>query len=225
MPYKRSRSGTVRSRRRGWKATSKSKGWGNRRVSVRRSGSRLSAETTLNKTVFREDFITTGLISNTTGVMNVKASLINDISSLVAVYDQYRINYVTVTFIPKYNMMGVTNAGGGRPMSALFGSCIDYDTGTAPTSMAQIADYNNFKFTRGLSIHKRTFKPRPQTTYLVGATNVSSPFMTTTNNPWIDCNQPDVDHYGMRWVVEDTDVESVVYDCMIKINISFKNIH
>lgn len=212
----------MRSRRRGWKATSRSKGWGKRRVSIR--GRRVSAETTINKTIFREDFITTGLLSSTGGVINVKASLINDISTLQNVYDQYRINYVTVSFIPKLNVAGIT-AGPTTPLVGLFGSCIDYDTSTAPTTMAQIADYNNFQFTRGLDIHKRVFKPRPQTQFLVGATAVASPFMTTKNNPWIDCTQPDVDHLGLRWIVEDADTAGIVYDLMIKVNISFKNIH
>lgn len=222
MPYKRSRSGAVRSRRRGWKATPKNKGWGKRRVSVR--GRRISQETTFNKTVFREDFVSSGLLSDVFGVINFKASLISDFGTLAQVYDQYRINYITVTFIPKTNVAGVTNTGGAVPLVGLFGSAIDFDTSTARTAMSQLAEYNNFKFTRGLQTHSRTFRPRPQTIFQAGALTTPNAYFGSTN-PWIDCNQADVDHYGLQFGIADSNVELVTYDLMIKVNISLKNVH
>lgn len=224
MPYKRSRSGVAKSRRRGWKALPKSKGYGRRNVRLR--GQRIDAMTTINKSRLYENNVTTSPISTTTGVLVITASMITDFATLAGVYDQYKINYVTATWVPKYNMAGaVTMAPTATPVQpwmSEFGSAIDYDTGTAPAGMGTLAEYNNFKWTRGMDVHKRVLKPRAQTAIQSGNSFISNPLF---NQPWIDCTSPDVQHLGIRYAVGPCPGADMKYDLLLKFNISFKNTH
>lgn len=190
--------------------------------------------TTMNKTVFYEDALTSGLLTASNGVLNFRLSQISDHITLTNVYDQYRINWVKVQIIPKTNVAGIAENKGVNtipvtvpiplPLVGLVGSAVDYDTNTAPASMAALCEYNNFKYTRGLDVHTRVLKPRPQTIWQSGGTTVQSPVFTR-ENPWIDCVKPDVDHLGLRFIIEDSDTALVTYDIMVKYNLSFKNVH
>lgn len=173
---------------------------------------------TYKRSVFTEDFITSDLIGQVAGALSFKLSDISTFTSMQALYDQYRINNVTVTFIPKTTVYTNTTATAlNSPAVGLFGSCLDFDSGQTPINMQDLANYDTFKWTRGTDVHKRYLKPRVQIT----AGNVAA--FSTNGQQWIDCGSPSIPHFGVRWVAEDAETNKITYDLIVKYDISFRN--
>ena len=98
---------------------------------------------TIKKTRLFEDLFTTQLLSSVTGCITFEPSYIGDWSTLTAVYDQYRIESVKFTLVPKINAIGATVPGnnGAMAFSGLVASAIDYDTDSAPADISTVLNY------------------------------------------------------------------------------------
>lgn len=75
-------------------------------------------------------------------------------------YDQYKLNKIVFMLIPTFNInsttFDTTNTLGTFPG---IHSVIDYNN-TNTLSVAQMTEYNNYKYSRGGQIHKRVFTPK-----------------------------------------------------------------
>uniref|UniRef100_UPI004047B36E hypothetical protein n=1 Tax=Polynucleobacter sp. TaxID=2029855 RepID=UPI004047B36E len=100
--------------------------------------------------------------------------------------------------------------------SARFFSAIDYNDGTAPTSLDELRQYQSCKVTPILRTHKRIiFKPKILDTngYSV------SPWMTTANTT--------ANYFGLKVAVEPMDATStttMIYTVEAKFYMSFKQV-
>jgi len=126
------------------------------------------------------------------------ASMVDQISSLTAVFDQYRIDEIEVWFIPR---IGASNEG-ATVDQGLFASVVDYDDATALSTFAQALDYSNVMVTNGRDGHYRRFKPHCAIAAYSGA------FTSFVNepSPWIDAASTGVQHYGVKTAWTATDV-------------------
>lgn len=135
-------------------------------------------------------------------------------SEFVALYDQYKICGIKWTLMPRTTEAGVTTNSG------VVGSVIDYDDSNVPTATDQLAQYQNFRMTRGNMIHKRYFKPAiSQLMYQSGVINAYGP----KKGAWIDITYPDVPHYGLKAVIQQTD-SVLTYDLKVDYYLAFKNV-
>jgi len=139
---------------------------------------------------------------------------LDQISSLSAVFDQYRIFEIEHWLIPRVfeNLAKTDN-------QSLLNSVVDYDDSNNFTSFAQATDYTNVLTTSGAQGHYRKFTPH------VAVASYSGTFTSFTNvvAPWIDMASPSVQHYGIKLAHLPTD-SVYVYDEVTRYHVQFRNI-
>lgn len=148
-------------------------------------------------------------------VANVVATSIDQISSLTALFDQYRIARVEFWVTPR-NSQGSTTASANV---GLFHSVIDFDDSTQLASVAAANDYTNVLIGTGLDGHYRTFVPHAA----VAAYSGTFTSYANVEAPWIDAASTSVQHYGMKcaWTVCDA---AYVMDLVVRVHSEWRNI-
>lgn len=120
-----------------------------------------------------------------------------------ALYDRYRINYVVMKLIPRYNtnlILSDVDSATVQPATTNYFdnrnyglpeimTAIDYDSAVTPASINDIMEYRTYKRTLGSKEHIRSLKPR----LLVDSSNIG----VSMAKKWIDCDKPNVPHYGV----------------------------
>jgi len=136
-----------------------------------------------------------------TGTVNVLAGAINygtvyltlsnlpNASAFGQLFDAYRVEQMTVRFIPGFT--GLT-AGNNMPLLTV----IDYDDGTPLTTTSAAYQYDTLMDTPLGHYVERTLVPKvPITAYNAGAATG-----TIQGTGWVDCASTGVPWYGVKWV-------------------------
>lgn len=124
-----------------------------------------------------------------TGVgQNFSLDQVPGYTELTAMYDQYKICGLKVTFYPAFTNRSTISAVDQPSTSARFGSVIDYTDNTGPSSMDQLREYENFKCTPINEIHTR-YIDHPK--FLNNSGQVV--------NDWIACQTPTTKHFGIKY--------------------------
>lgn len=112
-------------------------------------------------------------------------------------YDQYKINGVKLSFVPKASeslispLSGVTAPlGFGRLMTV-----IDYDDANAPGSENDMLQYGNVKITAPMQNHSRYVKPMILRSLYQSTTSTG---YQPTRGGFVDVANPTVPHYGIK---------------------------
>lgn len=126
-------------------------------------------------------------------------------AELTAICEKYKLTGVKVRLIPAWNSVNAENISNKQnsDMTGWIHSVIDYDdyvaataTDTGINALRQYANYKMTSATKGLS---RFIRPKmAQPVYRDG---VSSAYMPTTAK-YIDEIYDDVEHYGLKFVIE-----------------------
>lgn len=131
-------------------------------------------------------------VTNSTAQYNFQLSNLDGVSNFSALFDQYMLQAVRVSIVPNNNAVGlVTNTTVNLvPLYCV----LDYDDATAPTSIAQMREYDNCIICEPGESIIRTFSPR------LAAAAYSGTFTSFMNlgPQWIDMASPSVAHYGMK---------------------------
>lgn len=148
-------------------------------------------------------------------------------SEFTALYDQYRINGVKVTVIPRGNTAEITASSGASTVyqgqsTGVF-SVIDYDDTTPLANINEACQYQNMKMTRATQQHTRYLVPRFN---LQGITNQGTGATGSMMNTrgWIDCTQINVPHFGLKWAFQQNVNYNLSYDVKIDYYLAFKNV-
>lgn len=132
---------------------------------------------------------------------NWQCNIAPNVAEFSALYDQYRVISLTHTYFPIYNSADMS----GATTKALFPIAwyIDYDDATPPTSMTQMLERQDLKYTRdGKTIKIGPYVPRVNTAaYPNPAAFIASP--VSIKPPWLDCTSMDVKHYGVKVWLDD----------------------
>lgn len=158
-------------------------------------------------------------------------------AEFVALYDVFKIQKVTISIIPQFNVQQVGGAGATPPVTGQsiypgFHSCIDYNDITAPTTITDLVEYATYKNTRGGRTHTRTLKPKYLIASMVGGsgTNVAeeSGKWLNTNSGTIAAPTPSVvPHYGIKLLSDTvptlTSPDVILFDLKIVYYLIFKN--
>lgn len=162
---------------------------------------------------------TTDIFVNYYGVLNV----LPNVSEFTSLYDQYRINGIKVTLIPRGNQSDIGTASGTVAQSVGVFSVIDYDDISPLTSLNQALQYQNLKMTRSHQIHSRYFKPRILNSVLANAGTGAVANAGSTRG-WLDVNSGDVPHMGVKFVLQQSPNSTQTFDVKIDYYLAFKNV-
>jgi len=152
-----------------------------------------------------------------TNAFTLSASLFSDFTALAAVFDQYRIPIIEVTFNPQ-TTEGIPTTTFGPP-KGLFRTVLDYDDGTALSSAGQADAYANAIETEVIKPQRRCYRPRIAVAGYAGAFNG----FTNIAAPWIDAASSSIQHYGLKYYVDvGTTSNTVSYDVVCRVLFEFR---
>lgn len=135
--------------------------------------------------------------------LTFKLSDMAGFSDFTTLYDMYRIRAVAVYVTPTYQPSDITpnnvNATNWNTKCAV---AIDYDDVTPPASLGELRQYDNVKM-----IWMNVNKGVPTKFYFTPAcaTEIFNSGVSTGYGvkwgQWIDCNSPDIPHYGLKFAL------------------------
>lgn len=138
-----------------------------------------------------------------------------NVAEFTSLYDQYQIKGIKYSLIPR-----ISETDPAQQSLPNIGSVIDQDDASAPTSIDQLTQYQNFRLTRGNKVHSRYWKPAiAQEVFGGGVLTAYAP----RKNVWIDCNSAAVPQYGIKFFIQQTAVV-ITFDVKIDYYIAFKNV-
>jgi len=175
-----------------------------------------------NNAVFRvvQSYETPGFAVSSAALTTYTASIftvnfLDQITSLTAVFDQYKIEMVEVWLTPRCGVV-IDNATANM---GTFHTVIDYDDNNVLTTIGQALDYANVVVSSGCVGHYRRFVPH------IAVAAYSGTFTSFANEtaPWIDAASPTVAHYGMKTAWTTTDIV-YTYDLQVRIHTAWRNV-
>jgi hypothetical protein len=180
------------------------------------SGNELDKQVTRTIKTFQLTNVVTSTTVNTFRSYSFSVSSLSDITEMSGVFDQYRLCFVEVKFIPN-----ITEAISSTPLSGLNYTVIDLDDANAFTSFSDALDYNSLGVWKPLETIQVAFKPR-----MAIAAYGASVFGSFTNSEpkWIDAASTTVEHYGLKTVFGST-TSSVTYVPIVRLHVEWRMMH
>lgn len=147
---------------------------------------------------------------------NFSLSDLPNSTEFTSLYDMYKINCVKISFIPQQTQSISIGSINNPNASARFFSAIDYNDGSAPTSLDDLRQYQSCKMTPILRTHKRViFKPK-----ILDSNGFSI-------SPWMSTASPSANYFGLKVAVEPMDsttTTTMIYTVEAKLYMSFKQV-
>lgn len=202
------RSGTMRRSRKGYTV-----------YRFKRSGDTLYESTIgTSKSTIVESGLSTGTVYN----FAFLPSLLPNFSEFQALYDQYKVKALKVSFIPMSNISSFTAVTGATGPAGAYSvrsyTSLDFNYDTSPvTTVSGMREYQNMKWKPYSRIHSRYFYPR------INSSNTINGY-TLKQQPWLNTADPNRSHYGLNFAVDVTNapVGTVLYKIEIKAYLAFK---
>lgn len=179
------------------------------------------------RSVYLSGNIVTSVTSDTFTNQFFSLSNVPNYTEFTNLYDQYKINAVKVTLIPRGNTAEITASSGASTVfqgqSVGVFSVIDYDDTAALANINEACQYQNMKMTRATQQHSRYLKPRFN---LLSVTNQGTGATGASQNTrgWLDCDYINVPHYGVKWALQQNVNYNLTYDVKIDYYLAFKNV-
>lgn len=179
------------------------------------------------RSVYLSGNIVTSVTSDTFTNQFFALSSVPNYTEFTNLYDQYKINAVKVTLIPRGNTAEITASSGASTVfqgqSVGVFSVIDYDDTAVLANINEACQYQNMKMTRATQQHSRYLKPRFN---LLSITNQGTGATGASQNTrgWLDCDYINVPHYGVKWALQQNVNYNLTYDVKIDYYLAFKNV-
>jgi hypothetical protein len=168
--------------------------------------------------------------------MNFTMDSVPNYEEFTVLYDQYKIRKVKVALRPTRRVNAAVyeitnwNSGtgivtGNTAATAEYPevwSVLDYDDDTTQP-ISELQQYQSLRITRAYSHHKRLLRPKFAQMIFEGLTSTAYGARTG----WIDCNNPDVLHYGFKYnFVNPNNTAAAVYVGTLEVTyyLAFKNV-
>lgn len=158
-------------------------------------------------------------ISNSVNTFSAYNFSLNDVpnsTEFTSLYDMYKINAIKIEFLPQQTQSISIGSVNNPNASSRFFSVIDYNDGSAPTSIDELRQYQTCKYTPILQPHKRIiYKPK------ILDTNGFS------ISPWMSTASPSANYFGLKVAVEpmdSTSTTSMMYTVEVTYYLSFKQV-
>jgi hypothetical protein len=148
----------------------------------------------------------------------------NDVSSG---YDQYRINWVQLKFVPKSRMNStiLSNTNSFNDHTPMLFMAVDKDAGAAVNSQDDIMDYANYRVLRPMDTTIIRFRP---TVAMEAYRGVTSTGYAYKSGVWVSLATADLPHYGMQFFFGNPYTTATnptpLWDVYLTINFSLKEL-
>lgn len=157
---------------------------------------------------FKRTVILTGIntaITTTFGVQSFSLNQLPDFTEFQNLYDQFRINKVVWKLVPNVNS---AESGAAQKLPQVHSVC-DYNDSTAPTTLDELIQYNNYRMTMGSRIHNRKLTPAfLDNVYVTTATQRAG---NPNYKQWLSTsNSTDVPHHGIKYAIGATAAASAI---------------
>jgi hypothetical protein len=117
-------------------------------------------------------------------------------SSFTAIYDQYRIDAVSIHCIPLWNMVDGHNATNPNNNDPICFIVLDYDDSTALSSEAQALEYDNVQAM--MPYAGAVIKVKPKITPATYASGAFDGYIVEDEGEWLDAASTTIQHYGVK---------------------------
>lgn len=125
-------------------------------------------------------------------------------SSFATIFDAYKIEKVELRFIPDANELpSASNLGSATTATAkgeFMNTAIDFDDSNAPSSLAQILEYETFQVSPPYREHKVVLRPRVAREIFDGV--VTTAYEQPDKEVWLDIAQTGIPHYGVKGYIQ-----------------------
>lgn len=173
------------------------------------------------RSVYSSGWTANQLLADTFGVYYGTLNSIPSVSDFTGLYDQFRINAIKWTLIPRGNSSDISPVGTSAAQSVGVFSVIDYDDASPLTNLSQAMQYQNCKMTRSHQIHSRYFKPR---VIMPVQGNAATPVSYNTRG-WLDvATGSDVQHLGLKFVLQIAPNSVQTFDLKVDYYLAFKSV-
>lgn len=159
-----------------------------------------------------------------------------DFADFTSMFDQYMIDKVQVTVIPRFvaSTQPVANPPSTIPLmlgGALLGSihsAIDYDDAIQPADRDEILQFQNHQSHRADQQFTRTLSPRVKSVVSISGGTTAVAAAGTLQKMWIDVTSNNIAHNGVKLWFDaanyDIAAGSINYDLKVKYFLRFKNV-
>lgn len=168
------------------------------------------------RTVYLSGAVAGSTLLDVFGRSGFSLANVTNYTEFTALFDMYRINGVKVRFMPRANS---SEAGTNQGLVKFF-TVVDYDDVSVPTSISQLLQYENVKITNTARDHTRYFKPKIAAQVFQNAVGTGY----APRSGWIDCDNPTVEHYGLKWALQQLPAGNQSMDIAITYYMSFKHV-
>lgn len=138
------------------------------------------------------------------GILAFRLADLPDASDFVDLFQYYRINYVTVDFIPG-GVMSVTQQPGTGTMTfaPIMYHAIDVSGAITAPTRTDIQSFTSCRSNTAAHRFKRGLRPRPAAP-LYNTAVTTAYGLPTSSKQWISSSFPAVPHYGLIYYMEST---------------------
>lgn len=138
---------------------------------------------------------------------------VQNIASLSALFDSYRVNKAEVEFLPAQNVMGNESLN-GTPAGLLTQeliTVIDSDDATVPSTQSELEQYETYRRTPAYRYHKRYLVPAcAMAVYKTSGLQIG---YSQKRYQWLDFAQTDVEMYGVHGCIPKATTATNTYRC------------
>lgn len=124
-------------------------------------------------------------------------SYLTNVSEITNLFDMYKINGIKMKFIFDRNSAQSSVATESLPTLYFYN---DYDDGVVPINLGEACQYETLRIKRLDKPATFFFKPKIQS--MIYNTAITTAYATPKINPWLDCGNPNVPHYGCKWILD-----------------------
>jgi len=128
---------------------------------------------------------------NVYGSFNFTAGQSAQVSQLVALFDQYRIDSAVVDFRPR-----VTAFLQGTAPSGMMFTVLDFDDANVPSSLNQLEQYTTCKIS---ALSERVTIPLKPCFSTSANSQISGIVSARPARGWVDAAYTDINHYGVKY--------------------------
>lgn len=157
----------------------------------------------------------TGNFVNCQGIgREFKLSDVPNSTEFTTLFDAYRIKGVKLEFIPIYNSHEINEGPASSPFDRLGMPLMtfarDLDDSTAPVNENTILQYAANRRVN-LSSKKTIYIANPRVAQTVYQSGITAAYSEAKRNVWIDCANPSVPHYGLKYYVPTENLSKILY--------------
>lgn len=154
------------------------------------------------------------------GILNINGFTMPNISDFSNLFDQYKILSYSLELIPRWS--GLDISGDNAPGLPTIYWIYDMDDSTAPSTISELMERPK--------VRKRVMKG-PTMLYVKYPCVAGMVYRSTTTtgysakrSPWIDMNDSNVPHYGIKYAIVGTGTTTYTFDVKVTWNFMCKNV-